>query len=399
MALPVLSPPEQRVLGSLLEKQTTVPASYPLTLNSLRLACNQTSSRDPVVDYSEREIQDVARSLKDRGLLRLVWAGAGSRAVKYHQLLDDVVEVSDAERALLTVLLLRGPQTPGELRTRTERLHHFADRTAVADVLAAMAARPEPLGRELPLQPGRQDRRWAHLLGDLPAAQVAAAPADLEVVLADGPAARDERVLAAYEIAAPAYSEELLDELVDKPFDIWLLERVAGLADGPVLDLGCGPGQIAAFLADLDLDVHGLDGSAAMVDQARRNFPDLDFQVGRFHQVLRPRNAAAWSVIVAWYAFVHLAPSELAGMLRQVAATIAPGGTLAFALHLGEEVRHVDSLCGVGVDLDFVLHDRAQVLAAVTAAGLDVQEWYVRGPLPGEAQTERLYVLARTARS
>ena len=94
MSLPVLESAEQRVLGSLLEKQRTVPASYPLSLNSLRLACNQTSSRDPVVDYSERTIQDTARSLKDKGLLRLVWAGAGSRTVKYHQLLDEVLSLS-----------------------------------------------------------------------------------------------------------------------------------------------------------------------------------------------------------------------------------------------------------------------------------------------------------------
>ena len=115
MPLPVLNAEEQRVLGCLLEKQRTVPASYPLTLNSLRLACNQTSSREPVVDYSERTIQDTARSLKDAGLLRLVWAGAGSRTVKYHQLVDEVLAPTEDERALLTVLLLRGPQSPGEL--------------------------------------------------------------------------------------------------------------------------------------------------------------------------------------------------------------------------------------------------------------------------------------------
>ena len=108
MSLPVLDATEQRVLGSLLEKQRTVPASYPLSLNALRLACNQTSSRDPVVDYSERTIQDAARALKDRGLLRLVWAGTGSRVVKYHQLLDEVLPLDEADRALLTVLLLSG---------------------------------------------------------------------------------------------------------------------------------------------------------------------------------------------------------------------------------------------------------------------------------------------------
>ena len=100
------------MLGCLLEKQRTVPASYPLTLNSLRLACNQTSSREPVVDHSERTIQDTARSLKDAGLLRLVWAGAGSRTVKYHQL-STKCSLRPRTGALLTVLLLCGPQSPG----------------------------------------------------------------------------------------------------------------------------------------------------------------------------------------------------------------------------------------------------------------------------------------------
>lgn len=398
MSLPTLNAEEQRALGCLLEKQRTVPASYPLTLNSLRLACNQSSSRDPVVDYSERTIQDTARSLKDLGLVRLVWAGAGSRVIKYHQLLDEVLEVSEPERALLTVLLLRGPQAPGELKTRTDRLHRFADRSEVEACLASMAARDEPLVRELPLQPGQQDRRWVHLLGPVPTPVVVAEGGgpDREAVLADGPAARDARVVTAYDAAASAYSETLLEELTGKPFDIWLLERVATQAEGPVMDLGCGPGHIAAFLADLDVDVHGLDASAVMVEQARANFGDLDFQVGRFHQLLRPRNAPAWGAIVAWYAFVHLAPSELVPTLRTVAATLRPAGVLALALHLGEEVRHVDTLCGVAVDVDFVLHDRDQVLAAVSAAGLSVDEWYVRSPNPDEAQTERLYLLART---
>src|SRR5664279_3115051 len=131
MSLPVLSAEEQRVLGCLLEKQRTVPASYPLSLNALRLACNQSNSRDPIVDYDERTIQDTARSLKDRHLLRLVWAGAGSRTVKYHQLLEEELALTAEQLAVITVLLLRGPQSPGELKTRTERLHAFADRSEV----------------------------------------------------------------------------------------------------------------------------------------------------------------------------------------------------------------------------------------------------------------------------
>lgn len=400
MSLPVLTAEEQRVLGCLLEKQKTVPASYPLTLNSLRLACNQSSSRDPVVDYSERTIQDVGRALKDKSLVRLVWAGTGSRVIKYHQTLDEVLELGEDERALITVLLLRGPQAPGELKTRTERLHSFADRAAVEACLAGMAGRDHPLVRELPLQRGQQDRRWVHLLGPVPVpvaeARASESTADREVVLAEGTQARDARVIASYDAVAAAYSEALLDELIDKPFDIWLLERVAALAGGPVMDLGCGPGHITAFLADLGIEVHGLDASSAMVEQARANFPDLDFGVGRFHQLLRPRTAHAWGAIVAWYAFVYLAPSELAATLRQAAATLRPGGLFALALKLGDGVDHRDELFGVPVDLDLVLHDRDHVLAACTAAGLIVAEWYVRSPVPDEAQMERLYLIART---
>src|SRR5699024_10641732 len=130
---------DQRVLGSLMEKQTTVPASYPLTANALRTACNQTSSREPVVDYDQQTVEQTARSLKERGLLRIVWADTGRRTLKYHQTLDEQLGLEAGERALLTVLLLRGPQAPGELRTRTERLHPFADRSDVEDCLRRMA--------------------------------------------------------------------------------------------------------------------------------------------------------------------------------------------------------------------------------------------------------------------
>ena len=111
---PLLDAEEQRVLGSLLEKQVTVPASYPLTLNALRTACNQTSSREPVTDYDEHTVEQVGRRLKDRGLLRIVWSDTGRRTLKYHQTLDEVLGLADDERALVTVLLLRGPQAPGE---------------------------------------------------------------------------------------------------------------------------------------------------------------------------------------------------------------------------------------------------------------------------------------------
>src|SRR6476661_6276785 len=102
--LPVLEPDAQRILGSLLEKQATVPATYPLTANALRSACNQTSNRDPVVDLDQETIERTARALKERGLLRIVWSDTGRRVLKYHQILDDVLGLGQDERALLTVL-------------------------------------------------------------------------------------------------------------------------------------------------------------------------------------------------------------------------------------------------------------------------------------------------------
>src|SRR5690606_20305782 len=127
-ARPELDDVEQRVLGALMEKQRTVPATYPMTLNGLRTACNQSNSRDPVVDYDDGTITSAIDRLKARGLARMVYASSGARAVKYRQVLDEVLGLEPPEAALLTVLLLRGPQAPGELKARTERLHGFADR-------------------------------------------------------------------------------------------------------------------------------------------------------------------------------------------------------------------------------------------------------------------------------
>lgn len=399
MALPVLTADEQRILGSLLEKQRTVPASYPLSLNGLRVACNQTSSRDPVTDLDDSTIESVARELKGRGLLRVVWAGKGSRALKYHQLLDEVLSLQPDERALLTVLLLRGPQAPGELKTRTERLHPFTDRDAVEQVLNRMAALPEPLVRELDRRAGQQDRRWAHLLGPVPeqAGPTLTPEVDRDVVLAEGAPARDERVRQTYDDVAEAYFAALGDELIGKPFDVWLLERIVNLAGpSPIVDVGCGPGQIAAFLADTGAQVSGVDLSPGMVEVARREFPDLDFSVGNLFTLLKPRTAAGWGAVVAWYALVHLAGSELNPAIAALARTLAPGGVLAVAVHVGAEVRHVEELVGEEVDVDFVLHDPEQMLAAFQAAGLANLEWYRRNPYPDEAQTERLYLLARS---
>jgi uncharacterized protein len=396
----VLDAEDQRVLGSLLEKQTTVPGSYPLTANALRTACNQTSNREPVVDYDQGTVERVARSLKDRGLVRIVWTGTGQRTLKYHQTLDEQLELEADERALLTVLLLRGEQAPGELRTRTERLHGFADRADVEACLRRMAGRPEPLVRELERRPGQQDHRWVHLLGPLPesVAPVVAETVDRDAVIAAGADARDARVRSSYDAVATQYADELLDELTKLPFETWLLDRVIAHAAGqPVVEVGSGPGHVTAYLADHDADATGIDFSPAMVDEARRRFPDRNFEVGDLRRLGRPPTSSGWAAVLAWYSLVHLAASELPDAVGALVRPLDPGGMLVLGLHAGAEVRHVDEFFGHEVDLDFVLHDPAFVVGVVEAAGLVDVEWYLRGPITTRQETtQRLYVVGRT---
>jgi uncharacterized protein YceH (UPF0502 family) len=398
--LPQLDAEEQRVLGSLLEKQVTVPGSYPMTLNALRTACNQTSSREPVTDYDEQTVEQVGRRLKERGLLRIVWADTGRRTLKYHQVLEEVLDLAAEERALLTVLLLRGPQAPGELRTRSERLHAFPDRGAVEARLIEMAGRG--LVRELPRRPGQHDPRWAHLLGELPpeaaGPTAAAAPAvDRESVLAHGGDARDERVRTSYDSVAEAYADHLADELRVQPFETWLLDRVADhAAGGPVVEVGCGPGHVTAHLADAGADATGVDLSPGMVAEARRRFPEGRYEVGDLRRLMRPATADGWSAVVAWYSLVHLAASELPDAVAALVRPLAPDGWLVLALHAGSEVRHHDDWFEAPIDLDFVFHEPQDVVAVVRDAGLVDVEWYRRGPLESRAETtDRLYLVAR----
>jgi uncharacterized protein YceH (UPF0502 family) len=153
---------ELRVLGCLIEKQRTTPDAYPLSLNALRLACNQSTNREPVVDYDEPTIRAALDRLSRRGWARLA-SGSGSRAVKFRHLLDEALRLSDAEISLLAVLMLRGPQTPGELKQRTDRLHHFESPAAVDGVLDGLIERE--LVARLPRRPGQKEQRYAQLLG------------------------------------------------------------------------------------------------------------------------------------------------------------------------------------------------------------------------------------------
>jgi len=153
---------EIRVLGCLIEKQRTTPDAYPLSLNSLRLACNQSTNRDPVVGYEEREIKAALERMSNRGWTRLA-SGAGSRALKYRHLLDEALGLSSAEISLLAVLMLRGAQTVGELKQRSERLHPFASIGDVAKTLEGLAQRE--LVERLERRPGQKEERWRQLLG------------------------------------------------------------------------------------------------------------------------------------------------------------------------------------------------------------------------------------------
>ena len=398
--LPVLAPDEQRILGSLAEKQTTVPASYPLTANALRTACNQTSNRDPVLELDQETVERTARALKDRGLLRIVWADTGRRVLKYHQVLDEVLGLDQDERALLTVLLLRGPQAPGELRTRTERLHEFADRGEVEACLHRMADRPQPLVRELERRPGQKDQRWVHLLGPVPEAAAAAVPAavDRESVLSGGAEARDDRVRSSYDAVAADYAEQLVGELQDLPFETWLLDRVLAHAAGrPVVEVGSGPGHVTAYLFDAGGDATGIDLSPAMVAEARRRFPGATYQVGDLRRLTRPATSSGWAAVLGWYSLIHLAASELPGAVAALVRPLDPGGWLVLGLHAGAEVLHADDWFGNPVELDFVLHEPADIVGVVEAAGLVDVEWYLRGPVTARGETtRRLYVVART---
>jgi uncharacterized protein len=158
-----LDPVEVRILGCLIEKQRTTPDQYPLSLNSLRLACNQTTNRDPVVQYDESTIREALHRLSQRRFSRLA-SGHTSRAYKFRHLLDEALDLGPAELAVLAVLLLRGAQTPGELKQRTERIQGFADLPAVQDVLDTLVERELVL--RLARRPGQKEDRYVHRLSE-----------------------------------------------------------------------------------------------------------------------------------------------------------------------------------------------------------------------------------------
>ncbi len=184
-SLPALSLLETRVLGVLVEKQHTVPDTYPLSLNSLVAGCNQKSSRDPVLSATEAEVQAAVDQLK---FLSLVMEGSGNRVTRYEHNVNRVLQLPPQSVAILAMLLLRGPQTPGELRINCERLYKFSDISSVEVFLNELKDRPAAaLVVELPRRPGSRENRWAHLLSGPPAIETAsAAPGSATTVMTGG---------------------------------------------------------------------------------------------------------------------------------------------------------------------------------------------------------------------
>lgn len=156
---------EQRVLGTLIEKQLATPQYYPLTLSALVQGCNQATSREPVTNYSEPEVREIIGRLKEKQLLRTVLPSHGRSVDRYGHRLDEQLPLIKEEIAILGVLMLRGPQTENELKTRTERLAEWEPPDTATSILERLASKPEPLAQNIGRGPGRREDRWVHLLG------------------------------------------------------------------------------------------------------------------------------------------------------------------------------------------------------------------------------------------
>jgi SAM-dependent methyltransferase len=204
-------------------------------------------------------------------------------------------------------------------------------------------------------------------------------------------------VRSSYDVVATAYAEQLVDELEGLPFETWLLDRVVGHAAGqPVVEVGCGPGHVTAYLADRGAQATGIDLSAAMVAEARRRFPGRHYEVGDLRRLGRPPTSQGWAAVLGWYSLIHLAASEWPDAVAALVRPLASDGWLVLGLHAGSQVRHLESWFGQEVDLDFVLHEPELVLGVLDDAGLVDVEWYLRGPMVARGETtQRLYVVGR----
>ncbi len=258
-----LSAGEIRVLGCLIEKEATVPDSYPLTVNSLRNASNQSTSRDPVMSLTDHDIETALTSLRERSLTRTVHSTA-NRATKYRHVVPDALHLDAAATAVMSVLMLRGPQTVGELKTRTERQHSFGSTDEVAATLAELAGRDDPLALQLDRRPGQKDARWVHLLSPVGRPdQASSNPGSASPGLADPALDPSDPYGAAtaefYELLATAHWERTGLELFD------LLDGVDPTA-GPIVDVGAGTGVGLPYLlaAVPDAELYAIEPSKSM---------------------------------------------------------------------------------------------------------------------------------------
>ena len=233
MHIAELTPPEQRVLGCLIEKRWTTPDQYPLSLNGLRLACNQSTNRDPVTAYDEATVREAAQRLCIYGLARLA-SGHGSRTVKYRHLAEEALGLDREELAVLAVLLLRGPQTPGELKSRTERMARLASLDDVERVLGALSERE--YARRIGRRPGQKEDRFEQLLGG-----VGGTETGTSVAPAQAPSLAPAPAPSLAPAPAPSFARAAVTASATTDGDGALAERVAALED-----------EVASLRAELD---------------------------------------------------------------------------------------------------------------------------------------------------
>lgn len=327
-----LNAAEARVLGCLIEKEATTPDAYPLTVNSLRNACNQSTSRDPVMGLTEHDVQMALDSLRVRGLTRTVHS-TSNRATKYRHVLPDVLQLDAGESALISVLLLRGEQTIGELKARADRQHSFGSIDEVAGTLGGLAGRDMPLVRRLDRQPGQKDARWTELLStaDASASTSAASPSDARVadveVMVDVATSDDPYG------AATAEFYDLLATAHWEPFGFQLLDLLADSdpAAGPIVDLGAGTGVGLAYLtaAVPGARIHAVEPSRAMRTALHTRLA-IDAELRRVTTVdPRPWGAAGLPeqacALVVSAALGHLADDERVRLWRFVAERMPAG--------------------------------------------------------------------------
>lgn len=371
-----LSAVEVRVLGCLVEKEATTPGAYPMTRNALRNACNQSTSRDPVMDVEEQQVESALLSLRDRRLARPV-RHPGDRVTKFRHAMPDVWDVDEAETAVLAVLLLRGAQTAGELRTRTQRLHDFPDVDAVSAVLDALTVREPAMVTELVRAPGQKETRWVHQVGEHdPATAGVVATAggtDGPAVGTAGSAGRSD-VAETWVAGARAVVEALADPAVAAAWD-----RPSVLEHQAVSSLAGHLARGAVWVVGDYLDGEPVAGDADVASAGEYFATLVDALGDDDHVAVRNRGAAVGAV--GHEHLVRSARARLADLAERIPTEdpdrlVAVIGGLSIRLEdylvtrIVEQVVHLDDLQRSVDGLAVSVPDACTDLALAT--GLDV---------------------------